>query len=149
MADFRVFLRCVGEAVVAHGLKRLSRLAPFDKKQLYQIASDANRRYKDCCRQEEAVAQVEAVAQASREEIPAAARGVFAEIRAAAPAEVAAQLGQPAVEKPMVAYLEIVPTKVRHFLRRSADPSGRSVPKGFSVEKLEDFLGFLPKIPLD
>jgi formylglycine-generating enzyme required for sulfatase activity len=146
MARYRILLRCVGEAVVANGLKCLAGLVPFGDR-LYEIACDAHKRYQNACQIQEAVAQVEAVAQASLDEVKAEAREVFAEIRAAASPEVSAQLAQPAVEKGLVGYLEHVPAAVRSSLRRPADPTGRSVPQGFSVKKPEDFLRLLPPRP--
>lgn len=146
MARYRLLLLCVGQAVVAHGLKCLAGLVPFGD-HLYDIACEACKRYHDACQMPEAVAQVEALAQASLDEAKTEANQVFEEVRTTSDPDVAAQLAQQDVQKALVGYLENVPSAVRSSLRRPADPTGRSVPHRFSFQTPEDFLRLLPPRP--
>ncbi|MFO0925716.1 MAG: bifunctional serine/threonine-protein kinase/formylglycine-generating enzyme family protein [Gemmataceae bacterium] len=139
MARYRLLFRCVGEALAARGLKCLLGVVPFGDR-LFEIARDAHERYRQQCDLSEAVAQVEAVAQASHDEVRAEAKAVFAEVCA----PLVPSWPTRRWNERLVGYLEQVPAAVRASLRRPADPSGRSVPKGFSVKQPEDLLKLLP-----
>jgi serine/threonine protein kinase len=134
MARFHLLIRCIGEAVVAQGIKGLMGLVPFGDR-LYEIASDAHGRYRQFCQNQEALAQVEAAARATFDEVKAEVRQVVAAVKA------------PEAEKNLASYLEQVPASIRSTLRRPADPTGRSVPRNFSLKRAEDFLRLLPPRP--
>ncbi|MFO0926473.1 MAG: bifunctional serine/threonine-protein kinase/formylglycine-generating enzyme family protein [Gemmataceae bacterium] len=147
MARYAILLRCIGEAVVARGLKGLLGFVPYGDK-LYDIAQDAYDRYKQQCQVEDGLAQVEAAAQASFSEIKVMARATFNDIRAAANRpEVSIALERVEVQTALIGYLEQVPAAIRSTFRRPADPSGKSMPHNFSVRKPEVFLRLLPARP--
>ena len=146
MKRYRLLLRCVGGAVADHGLKCLLGAIPFAEK-LYDIARDAYDRYKKEAEVAERLAQVEAAAQASLEDVKQEVAEVVQEMQAQASPQVRQQLQDPAVELALVSYLQQVPASIRSSMRRPADPSGRSVRAEFSLQSPEDLLGILPSGP--
>ena len=89
---------------------------------------------------EEHRAELEAVAQATGEEICEGIEEIVQEIAAAEPAN---------VRQALAGYLRQVPASIRRRLRRPADPSGTTVPPGLVPRKGEDLLPFLPaRLPL-
>lgn len=146
MPKFGLLIRCIGHAVAAQGLKCLMGLVPFGER-LYEIACDAHERFKQGCCEEEALAQVEAAVQATSDEVRIEAREAFTQVRAAAAPEAAVQLARPELEKGLIGYLEQIPLAIRTTLRRPADPTGRSIPRNFSLRKPEEFLKLLPQRP--
>ena len=85
-------------------------------------------------------AELEAVAQATGEEICEGIAEIVQEIVAAEPAD---------VRQALAGYLRQVPASIRQRLRRPADPSGTTVPPGLVLRKGEDLLPFLPaRLPL-
>ncbi|MFM7151271.1 MAG: family 16 glycoside hydrolase, partial [Gemmataceae bacterium] len=96
---------------------------------------------------EEGVSQIEKIAQAGLSEIRAEVQQVVRDLRASAPPEEAEQLAQPGVESALSSYLEQVPNSIRASFRRPADPSGKSVPRNFALQRTEDMLRLLPARP--
>ncbi|MFO0878116.1 MAG: family 16 glycoside hydrolase [Gemmataceae bacterium] len=146
MPGYQILIRCVGEAVAAHGLKCMLGVVPFGER-LYEIANDAHNRYKRECNAEESLKQVEAIAQAGLREIRSEARALLDSIKHRADKVLSEQLNQPGVEQAFLSYFEQFPASVRATFRRPADPSGKSVPNGFSLKQPDDFLRLLPARP--
>ena len=89
---------------------------------------------------EEHRAELEAVAQATGEEIRAMIERIVQEVAGGEPE---------AVRQALATYLRQVPASIRRTLRRPADPSGTTVPPGLVLRKGEDLLPFLPaRVPL-
>jgi hypothetical protein len=54
------------------------------------------------------------------------------------------QLDQPEVAQNFVGYLTQVPASIRASQRRPADPTGRSLGKNFSIQKVDDLVRMFP-----
>ncbi len=80
-------------------------------------------------------ATVEALAQASDGEIQAEAKRISQQVATGLPE---------AQRRQVETYLRQVPSMIRKSLRRSADPTGRTVPAAMSFSRPEDFVGLLP-----
>ena len=74
-----VFLQCVGQAVAAKGMRGLLGLAPFGE-QLYDISSDAIKRYRDLKREKELRGDLEQAVQAELEQVRAEAARIVREV---------------------------------------------------------------------
>jgi serine/threonine protein kinase len=136
MSRLRFFLRCIGEAVCAKGLKALCSLVPMGEA-VFEIAEDAYHRIKRNGEEKEQQAALAAVAAAGVEEVRREAAKAVAEIRQEVdlPPEAEAQL---------TLYLERVPSAVRQSLRRPEDPSGRTVPPTMTLNRPEQIAAMLP-----
>jgi formylglycine-generating enzyme required for sulfatase activity len=135
MPGFVHLLRCVGKAVVKHGLRALAGLVPMGGP-LYDIATDVWSDFHKDRREHGLRAEIAALAGASPAEARRAAAEVVHEVAADKPPEEQAALAS---------YLAQVPATVRQSLRRPADPSGKTVPATLSLRKPEDLLPFLPQ----
>jgi hypothetical protein len=135
MAGFVHFLRCVGKAVVKHGLRSLAGLVPLGDN-LYDIACEAWADYRRDNADEEIRSEIQALAQATPDEAKRAAEAVVQKVAADQP---------PAVRQALTSYLAQVPAVVRQSLRRQADPSGTTVPATLALGKPEDLLPLLPQ----
>ena len=80
-------------------------------------------------------AELEAVAQATGEQLAEAVKEVVREVAAGA---------SPDVRELLTGYLRQVPAEIRRTLRRPADPTGTTVPAGLVLRKGNDLLPFLP-----
>jgi hypothetical protein len=80
-------------------------------------------------------AELEAVAQATGEQLAEAVKEVVREVAAGA---------SPEVREALTGYLRQVPAEIRRTLRRPADPTGTTVPAGLALRKGDDLLPFLP-----
>ena len=74
-----VFLRCVGEALVAQGMKGLLGLAPFGE-QIYDVAANAIERYRLARREQQVAADVQEVVQADIAKIRAEAHQIAQDV---------------------------------------------------------------------
>lgn len=147
MPGFRLFFKCVAEAVVSDGLRGLAGLVPFGPC-LYEISAKAYNRYQKQCQEEKMRDAVLAVAQANLTEVKAEAKAVFQEIRDGADTSVKQKLVEPGVEEAITNYLVQIPGSVRQSLRRPSDPSGKSVPADFALRNAEDMFKLLPARPV-
>jgi formylglycine-generating enzyme required for sulfatase activity len=129
------FLRCVGKAVVKHGLRALAGLVPMGDS-LYDIASDAWVEYNRENVDEQLRAEIQSLAQASPAQAKQAAEAVVRQVAADQP---------PNVQQALTSYLTQVPATVRQSLRRPADPTGTTAPATLSLRKPEELLPFLPQ----
>ncbi|MBA4066296.1 MAG: hypothetical protein C0501_21785 [Isosphaera sp.] len=128
------FFRCVAESVAAKGVVSLAKEIPFGTA-LWEVASDAWRRFRGRKAAAEQRAEVQRIAQAAADEVrraaAEAAREAFPDDR------------EKALELEL--YLTQIPAAVRRSLRRTDDPSGKTVPSGFALSKPEDVLALLPE----
>ncbi len=129
------FFGCVGEAVVAKGLRGLAEQVPFGP-YLYDIADDAFARLRDRQQKADLRKQIEATAQAAFEEIKEVAIEV---------AERVAADHSPVERQSLAIYLMQLPATIRHTLRRPDDPNGSTVPASYKLERPEDLVPLLPE----
>src|SRR5262245_45614671 len=102
---------------------------------LPEVAKDVWRAWRKDTTDQERRQELEAVAQMAAGEL---AREVARLLREVAP-------DQPAPVRDLVAgYLTQVPGAVRRSLRRTSDPTGRTVPPALAPRRAEDLLAFLP-----
>src|SRR5947208_13468310 len=111
MPGFVHFLRCVGKAVVKHGLRAVAGLVPMGA-ELYDIATDAWSEFHKDQREYNLRAEIASLAGASPDEARSAAEQVVQEVAADRP---------PEEQTALVSYLAQVPATVRQSLRRPAD----------------------------
>lgn len=138
MARWQVWLKCIGQAVVARGLKALVSCIPFGEA-LYDIAGDAMNRIKQVEPDEaRRRAGLQELAQAPADQVLAATPVIAAQVAAGQP---------PEVQQALAVYLSQVPAVTRRSLSRPADLTGRSVPAGLSLSQPEDLVRFLPARP--
>ena len=130
-----VFLRFVGQAVAARGLKALLGLVPLGE-QIFEIAEDALERYRAEQRLNALRVDIEQVAQASAEEIRTQARQIAKEVLAGQPIEQVHRLEQ---------YLTQVPAITRQTLKRPDDLAGATVPPYVHLQEPLQLSLFLPR----
>src|SRR5262245_21518439 len=118
------FFRCIGEAIVAKGLRGLLGEVPLVDT-LLDVARDAWKRFRE---RPQARETIQEMAQATAEEIKVAVAAAVQEATADQPA---------AVRENMTLYLEQLPGAVRRSLRRPSDPSGRTVPPQVALDRPE------------
>jgi ribosomal protein L7/L12 len=146
MARYRLLFRCVGEAVVAKGFRGLAGLIPFGD-HLFDIAADALNRYRHSCMEDQLQAEVQAAAQATLDEVKAEVAAVVAEVRQSATTPQQNELDRPEIQQVLASYLCQIPGSIRRSLRRPRDPTGTTVPPGFTVREPEQMLKLLPPRP--
>ncbi len=113
-----MFLRCVGEAVVAQGMRGLVGLVPFGDR-VYDIAGDAVARYRAARKEAQIAADAEAVVQAGVEQIRVEAAAIARDVAAGHPEDAILLLE---------AYLTQLPGVARQTLKRPGEPAGRTIP---------------------
>jgi len=128
------FLRCLGEAVAARGMRGLVEGIPFGGL-LYDVAADAISRYRQQDRLRQLPADLEQVIQAE-------VRDLHVEI-----AQVAEQVaaGSAEVARQIESYLLQVPAVVQRALRRPDDPGGTTVPAGAHLDDPAQLAALLPQ----
>jgi hypothetical protein len=136
MAKLGVLFRCIGEAVCVKGPRALLSLVPFGDV-LYDIAEETYERLKRAASEEEQRAAIAAAAQATPEETRCEAEAAVREIAADG-------LLSPEAQINLISYLSQVPSAVRQTLKRPSDPSGKTVPSLFTLERPEQVLRLLP-----
>jgi formylglycine-generating enzyme required for sulfatase activity len=130
-----LFLRCVGEALVARGMRGLVGLAPYGE-QVYDVAADVAGRYREARREKQIAADLQAVLQASGEQVRAEAQQLAHEVAA----------GRPEAEVRLVeAYLAQLPGVARQSLRRPEDPCGVTVPAFMNLDDPAKLASVLPR----
>ncbi len=130
-------LRCLAQAVAKNGVKFLCGLVPGGDV-LFEIAADAWENYRQGHEENGLRAEVQALAQASPEQVQGE---VDKAVRAGA-----AGLPEDARQK-LTAYLGQVPGMIRRSLRRPSDPTGTTMPANLPLRHAEDLLPFLPPRP--
>jgi hypothetical protein len=113
MARWRVWLKCIAQAVVNKGLKGLVGLVPFGES-LYDVAADAVERInKEQQREEERRQALQDLVQTPALEVQRQAEAVAREVAAGQPA---------AVQQQLATYLTQMPAVIRASLRRTEGP---------------------------
>jgi serine/threonine protein kinase len=133
-----LFLRCVGEALVARGMPGLLGMLPYGEqvRQFYEVAGDVVHRYKEARRERQIAADLQQVLQASGEQVRQAAQQIAQEVAA----------GRPEAEVRLVeAYLRQIPGVARQSLRRPQDPTGTTVPAELNLADPAQLAGVLPR----
>jgi formylglycine-generating enzyme required for sulfatase activity len=140
--SFRVFFRCVAEAVLDCGLPALLGRSPFTDV-LWDVTCSAFDRWHQRVTIHKRDAEVVEAAAASLEEVRRTADDALAELRRYAP-EFGALLKHSGVAERVRRYLSQVPMQLRQAFRRPADPSGVSKPTTLSLFGSHQLLGLLP-----
>ena len=125
-----IFLKCVGKAVAKYIGNQLGFGVGGD------VAADI---WESWCKEraaQERVAEMEALAQAAVSVMRVAVAEVVQEV---------AGDKLDALQQAVANYLLQIPAAVRRTLRRPADPSGRTAPPAFRLEKADDLLPLLPE----
>jgi formylglycine-generating enzyme required for sulfatase activity len=135
MARWQSWLRCIGQAMIAKGLKALLLEIPFGGLVL-EVAADAIERIS---KEEPA----ERDRRASLQELVQAPAGEVQQ-EAAAAARLAAADQPPEVQQRLAGYLMQVPDVARQSLSRREDPTGKTVPAGRPLTQRDDLLPLLP-----
>lgn len=130
-------LHCLARSIAKNGVKFVCKLVPAGAA-LSEIAADAWENYCRDQREDAFRGEVQALAQASPDQ-------VRQEVKAAVQAGAA---GQPAeIQKAITAYLCQVPAAIRRSLRRPSDPTGTTVQASRSFSCPEDLVPLLPARP--
>ena len=130
-----VFLRCVGEALAAQGMRGLMGLVPFGE-QVYDVAANAIERYRQIQREKQVADDLQEVVQADMQQIRAEARQIAREVGAGRTEDEVHQIE---------AYLSQIPGVARQSLRRPQDPSGTTVPATMNLADPIQLAGLLPR----
>jgi serine/threonine protein kinase len=130
-----LFLRCIGEAVAAKGLRALVGLVPMGE-QVVDIAGDAIERYRHLRLEAQIPQAIEEVVQAAAEDVRREARQIAEEVLAGRPAEEVARLGE---------YLNQVPAVARQSLKRPDDLGGKTVPAQMNLHDPAQLANLLPR----
>ena len=128
------FFKCVAEAVVEKGAKGLAGMVPGGAFAV-GVAEAAWKKYRDRKRDAELRAEIQSMANATFEQAKAAAAEAAREAMPAATPDDQFQLEM---------YLTQIPAAVKQSLKRPDDPTGLSVPAGFSMKSPDDVLKWLP-----
>jgi formylglycine-generating enzyme required for sulfatase activity len=140
--SFRVFFRCVAEAVLDRGLAGLLGRGPFADV-LWDVTGATFERWQQRVTVQKRDAEVAEGAAASVEEVRRTADEALGELRRYAP-EFCDLLNRSGVAERVRRYLVQVPMQLRQAFRRPADPSGVSKPTTFSVLGPHQLLDLLP-----
>ncbi len=128
-----LFLRCVGEALAAKGLRGLMGLVPFGEI-LYDFTDDVIARYRKASGADNIAAALEGVLAADPAETREQAR-LAAQAAGVSPEEAAR----------IEAYLNQIPGVARQSLRREQDPQGRTVPPAVNLNDPTQLANVLPR----
>jgi hypothetical protein len=130
-----MFLRCVGEAVAARGLRALAGLVPLGE-QLFDIALETIERYRRRQIEGQIRQDAERMVQASVEEIREEARQIAQEVLAGRPEDEIARLRE---------YLRQIPAVARQSLKRPDDLAGKTVPPQMNLQDPAQLGNLLPQ----
>ncbi|MFO0799704.1 MAG: serine/threonine-protein kinase [Gemmataceae bacterium] len=129
-----LFLRCLGEAIAARGMRGLADGVPFGGL-VYDVAADVIDRYREQNRLRQIASDLEQVVQAESRDLRVEIAEV-AEKAAAGKAEIARQIES---------YLLQVPAVVQRSLRRPEDPRGATVPAAAKLDDPAQLAALLPQ----
>jgi len=130
-----MFLQCVGEAIVAQGMRGLMGMVPMGE-QLFNVSKDAIERYRKARREKKIKEDAEKVIQARLDEVREEAKRIAHEVAAGLSEEEIIQLEL---------YLAQIPAVARQSLKRPADPSGTTIPAAFNLENPIELAALLPR----
>jgi len=129
-----MFLKAVGEAVVAKALKVVTGFVPFGDV-IYEVGEDVIERYRKANREAKLATDAQEAISAKMEVIREEAKQIAREVAAGESAEV--------IEL-VEAYLTLVPAAITQSLKRANDPTGTTLPFGFAIHSAEDVARMLP-----
>jgi serine/threonine protein kinase len=131
------FMKCVVEAVTAKGVAGLLGLVPGGQ-YAYDLGGDALKRYRDKNAKKKLEDEVKELIAAKADVALAAAKQAVE--------EVAPHLSLR--EKELVTqYVASIPEAARQSMKRKDDPSGQSLPFGYTIHTAEDVAKVLPQYP--
>ena len=130
-----MFLRCVGEAIVAQGMRGLMGLVPFGE-QVFDVAANAIERYRHARLEQQLPADVQQAVQADAPRVAHDAKQIAREVAAGRPEAEIIQLE---------AYLAQIPGVARQSLRRPQDPTGKTVPGTLNLSDPLQLVNLLPR----
>jgi formylglycine-generating enzyme required for sulfatase activity len=131
------FMKCVAEAIAANGVQGLLDLVPGGN-YVYAVGADALRRYREKNAQKRLEDDIKQMIEAKADAALAFARQA---VDQAVP-----QLPQRDKER-VVQYLAALPEAARQSMKRKDDPTGRSLPFGYTIHTAEDVVKVLPQYP--
>jgi hypothetical protein len=127
-------LTCLARAVVKHGGRFLCSLAPGGEV-IYDIAAEVWSNYSTTNQAESVKPELEALAQASADQVRQLVADAVQQVAAGASAQ---------IQEALRSYLTHVPAAIRRSLRRPSDPSGTTVPLSQTIRDAQDLVPFLP-----
>jgi hypothetical protein len=130
-------LRCIARATIKHGVRFLLNLVPGGEV-VGEIAVDAWADYRRDEQEDALRADVEALAQASQDQVHQAVEEAVQQEAAGQP---------PDIRRALTAYLNHVPAAIRRSLRRPSDPTGTTAPADLSLRRPQDLAALLPPRP--
>jgi len=140
------FFRCVAESVLEQGIKGLVEMAPGGN-YVYAVAEGALKKWQEKRKAEKLREEIVEIANCQLEK----AKDQAVEAVREAVEKVAMAHGGPSptqVEMESVqAYVSGIPESVRQSLKRTEDPTGRTVPNDYSLRNAEDIVKLLPARP--
>jgi formylglycine-generating enzyme required for sulfatase activity len=140
--SFRVFFRCVAEALLARGLRGLAGASPLGPL-MADVSRDAFGRWQQRAREPQIRRQVLEAVGAPLAEVRQTAAAVVEEVDRYVP-EARADLARPDVAARLRRFLVQVPTSARQALRRPGDPSGTTFPLAETLRSPDQLLALLP-----
>jgi hypothetical protein len=133
MPRLQQFFECLGSALCEYATAGLARLVPFETS-LLEVSRYLHRRYAASPGTDLRTVFRELVSSPD-ETIELSILDALDDIRPTVPEE---------YRDALMSYMEVIPEVVRQALRRPGDPAGLSVPKEFSLKRVDDWLLFLP-----
>jgi serine/threonine protein kinase len=131
------FMKCVVEAVAANGVQGLLEMVPGGK-YIYKVGEDAIKRYREKKARKKLEDEVK--------ELIVARADVALAVAKQAVEEAALQLS-PREKELVIQYVSAIPEAARQSLKRKDDPTGTSLPFGFTVHEPADVVKLLPPFP--
>lgn len=134
-----LLLQCIGEAIVAKGMRGLMGFVPFGEL-VYDLAEETLARYRNACQDQNLAASVEVVIQAPPAEIKSACEVVTSALHGVAAPEILTQIKT---------YLRHIPPLARQLFRRPDDLTGKTVPGSANLNDPSQLMAMLPqRLPL-
>jgi eukaryotic-like serine/threonine-protein kinase len=128
------FMKCVVEGIAANGVKGLLELVPGGK-YVYDVGAYAIKRHREKKAQKKLEDEV-------KEMIGARADDAFAQAKQAV--EEAAPNLSPREKELVTQYVAAIPEAARQSLKRKEDPTGSSLPFGYTIHEPDDVVKLLP-----
>lgn len=131
------FMKCIAEGIAAVGAKGLMEIVPGGK-YLHEVGAHALKRHREKKAQKKIEDEMKEVIGAKADVALAAAKQVVDEVLPQLQAR----------EKELVKqYLASIPEAARQSLKRKDDPTGSSLPFGYTIHEPDDIVKLLPQHP--
>lgn len=130
-------MKCVGQAIASNGIKGLLGMVPGGL-YLYDVGADALKRHKEKKSQKKLEDEIKQLIEARADAAFAAAKQAVEEVAQQFPSREKELLTQ---------YLSAMPEAARQSMKRQEDPTGTSLPLGYTIHTGEDVAKLLPKHP--